>query len=74
MAVTTTLLSDVDVSIADSYKGPPVGELLGISQGLPWIFNSKENKIFFLIHFILVLDCVGIECKTIVEILIHLIF
>ena len=62
MAMTTILLSDVGVIIADGDKDLLAGELLGISLSLPQIFNSKENNIFFLIHFILVLDCVGIAC------------
>ena len=60
MAMTTTLLSDVSVIIADGDKDLLAGELLGISLSIPQIFNSKE--FFFLIHFILVLDCVGIAC------------
>ena len=62
MAMTTTLLSDVGVIVAVDNEDLLVGELLGISLSLPQIFNSKENNIFFLIHFILVLDCVGIAC------------
>ena len=47
MAMTTTLLSDVGVIIADGDKDLLAGELLGISLSLPHIFNSKENNIFF---------------------------
>ena len=75
MVVTTTLLSNVGVIVTDGDEDLLAGELRGISLGFPHIFNSKENKIFFfLIHFLLVLDCVGIACKSIVEILIHFIF
>ena len=62
MAMTTTLLSDVGVIIIVGDEDLLAGELLGISLSLPQIFNSIENNIFFLIHFILVLDCVGIAC------------
>ena len=62
MAMTTALLSDMGVIIADDDKELLARELLRISLSLPQIFNSKENNIFFLIHFILVLDCVGIAC------------
>ena len=62
MAMTTILLCDVGVIIVVGDEDLLAGELLGISLSLPQIFNSKENNIFFLIHFILVLDCVGIAC------------
>ena len=65
MAMTTTLLSDVGVIIVVGDEDLLAGELLGISLSLPQIFNSKENNIYFLIHFILMLDCVGIACTEV---------
>ena len=75
MAMTTALLSDMGVIIANGDKDLLAGELLGISLSLPQIFNSKENNIYFFnsFHFSVGL-CGYCMYRSIVEILIHFIF
>ena len=70
MAMTTALLFDMGVIIADGDKDLLAGELLGISLSLPQIFNSKENNIYFFnsFHFSVGL-CGYCMYRSIVEIL-----
>ena len=75
MAMTTALLSDVGVIIADGDKDLLAGDLLGISLSLPQIYSIQKKIIYFFNSFHLSVGLCG-YCmyRSIVEILIHFIF